>query len=72
MPGAEQEFWRAVPEGDYDGVEVRERLEGGVEEAREPHVGDLDATPLLALAHHQDVGRFLERGMEFANQMSNS
>ena len=62
MPGAEQEFGGAVPEGHDDGVEVGERLEGRVEEAREPHVRDLDATPLLALAHHQDVGRFLKHG----------
>ena len=58
VPGAEQQLGGAVPEGDHHGVQVRQRLQRGVEEPREAHVRDLDAAPLVALAHHEDVGGF--------------
>lgn len=64
VAGAEEELGRAVPEGDDDGVEVGQRLQRRVEEAGEAHVGDLDAAALRALAHHQNVGRFLFHTVE--------
>ena len=56
---AQQQLGRTVPERDHDRVEVGQRTQWRVEEARKAHVGDFDATTLEAFAHHQYVRRFL-------------